>query len=369
MKLLIVAGARPNFMKIAPIIHEIDRRDIHTAILVHTGQHYDEQMSDTFFRELMIPDPDEHLHVGSASHAVQTAKIMISFEPVLERYEPAAVIVVGDVNSTLACALVAAKLGVTVVHVEAGLRSRDRAMPEEINRIATDAVSDLLLTPSEDGDANLMAEGIPPERIRFVGNIMIDTLREQEAMAEPPDVWDVAGLQERGYVLLTMHRPSNVDDAETLQHFLRIFEDVRERYPIVWPLHPRTRGQLVRFGLIEQVVDQDRLFLVDALPYRQNLYMMKRAAAVITDSGGVQEETTALGVPCLTIRENTERPITVTHGTSTLVGSDREAILAVIDGVVEGKDKRGSIPPLWDGKTAARVIDAIEEHHRIVRPR
>jgi len=361
MKFLIVAGARPNFMKVAPIIHEIERRDEHSFVLVHTGQHYDEQMSDTFFRELMIPDPHEHLHVGSASHAVQTAKIMMAFEPVLEQHKPDVIVVVGDVNSTIACTLVGAKLNVPVAHVEAGLRSRDLAMPEEINRIVTDSIANVLLTPSEDGDRNLLAEGIPPERIHRVGNIMIDTLREQESLAEPPPIWEEAGLEAGEYIFLTMHRPSNVDTPEMLGHYLSIFQKVKETYPIVWPLHPRTRARLVGFDFIDRLVEQDDLMLTDALPYRQSLYLMKRAAGVITDSGGVQEETTALGTPCLTIRENTERSITVKEGTNVLVGSDQKAILQGVADIKAGNVKRGNIPELWDGKAAERIIDAIEK--------
>ena len=361
MKILCVVGARPNFMKIAPIIREIGNHDDLSHFLVHTGQHYDEKMSDTFFKELGIPEPDAHLNVGSGSHAVQTAKIMMEFEPVVLNEKPDVVVVVGDVNSTLACTLVAVKLGVPVAHVEAGLRSRDRTMPEEINRLATDAIADMLLTPSEDGDQNLLDEGVPAERIRCVGNIMIDTLLQNRAAATPPDVWNEAGLKEGEYLFVTMHRPANVDTPEMLGHFLDIFDTVQRDIKLVWPLHPRTRGKLNDFGMMDRLTATPNVVLTDALPYRQSLYVMANAAGVITDSGGVQEETTALGIPCLTARPNTERPVTITHGTNQLVGDDREAILKGVADILSGNAKSGRIPPLWDGKTGERIIQALRD--------
>jgi UDP-N-acetylglucosamine 2-epimerase (non-hydrolysing) len=361
VKILSVVGARPNFIKIAPIIHEIGRHPDLLSVLVHTGQHYDVQMSDTFFQELDIPEPDAHLHVGSSSHAVQTANIMLAFEPILGDFKPDVVVVVGDVNSTLACTLVAVKMGIPVAHVEAGLRSRDRTMPEEINRLATDSIADILLTPSHDADANLLAEGIPSSRIRCVGNVMIDTLYLQKSRATAPPCWESAGLRSGSYILVTMHRPGNVDAPEMLGHFVSIFETIQRDMPIVWPLHPRTKARLAEFGLLERLAAMPGMTLADPLPYRQTVYLMVRAAGVITDSGGIQEETTALGVPCFTTRPNTERPITVSEGTNTLVGSDRTAILQGIADIQAGNSKRGRVPALWDGKTAERIIRALRE--------
>jgi UDP-N-acetylglucosamine 2-epimerase (non-hydrolysing) len=357
IKVLNVVGARPNFMKIAPIAAELGRRsDEFQALLVHTGQHYDEAMSDAFFSDLGIPRPDINLEVGSASHAEQTARVMMAFEPVVLEHRPDWVVVVGDVNSTLAATLVAVKLGVKVAHVEAGLRSRDRRMPEEINRLATDALADLLLTPSRDGDANLLAEGIPPERIVFVGNIMIDTLLAHRERARSSGVLERLGLRSGSYAALTLHRPSNVDDRDTLAGIVGALGRIGERLPIVFPVHPRTRGRIAEFGI--HVPSSIRL--VDPLGYLDFLKLYSESRLVLTDSGGIQEETTALGIPCLTLRENTERPVTVTEGTNQIVGSDPERIVAAAEDILDGRVRlEGRIPELWDGRAAGRIADAL----------
>jgi UDP-N-acetylglucosamine 2-epimerase (non-hydrolysing) len=357
IKVVNVVGARPNFMKIAPIVAELERRaGRFSQVLVHTGQHYDEAMSDAFFSDLGIPRPDVNLEVGSGSHAEQTARVMLAFEPALLERKPDWVLVVGDVNSTLAATLVAAKLGVRVAHVEAGLRSRDRRMPEEINRVATDALADLLLTPSRDADANLLAEGVPPEKIVFVGNVMIDTLLAQRERARSSTVLQRLGLEPGTYAALTLHRPSNVDDRDTLAGILRALGKVAERLPIVFPAHPRTRGRIAEFGLAVP----PGLALVEPLGYLDFLRLYSESRLVLTDSGGIQEETTALGVPCLTLRENTERPITVTEGTNQVVGSDPERIVAAAGAVLDGRVSfEGRTPELWDGRAAARIADAL----------
>jgi UDP-N-acetylglucosamine 2-epimerase (non-hydrolysing) len=316
MRTLVVAGARPNFMKVAPILRALERAG-HRGVLVHTGQHYDAAMSDAFFRDLEIPAPDYHLGVGSGSHAVQTARVMEAFEPVLEEVRPHWVVVVGDVNSTLACALVTSKrredLGSRVAHVEAGLRSRDWRMPEEVNRVLTDRLSDLLLTPSRDAEPNLIAEAIEPEKIRFVGNVMIDTLLHQLPSAREVHLAERLGLRRGGYACATLHRPSNVDDPVALRAILDALVRVSEALPVVLPLHPRTRKSVDTFGLSAHL---ERLVVLDPVGYREMLSLTDGAAVVLTDSGGLQEETTALGVPCVTLREQTERPVTITHGTN-----------------------------------------------------
>ncbi len=359
MKILNIVGARPNFMKVSPV-HRALVQAGHDAQLIHTGQHYDEKMSEVFFDQLGMPKPHRNLDVGSASHAVQTARIMEAFEPLVLEHRPDLVLVAGDVNSTVACALVATKLHVKVAHLEAGLRSRDRAMPEEINRILTDQMSDLLLTPSPDGDENLLAEGIPRERIALVGNVMIDTLLEHVERARALPTLSEMGVEPGAYGLITLHRPSNVDHRETLSGLLRSLKTICEKLPLVWAVHPRTRKRLEEFELWDTVKNTAGFRLVEPLGYLEFLALQAGAKLVLTDSGGIQEETTALGVPCLTLRENTERPITVDQGTNTLVGVDPARIVAVAMETLDGGGKSGRVPPLWDGQTAARVVKAIE---------
>jgi UDP-N-acetylglucosamine 2-epimerase (non-hydrolysing) len=356
MKILHVVGARPNFMKVAPILAEVRRRPGIRQVLVHTGQHYDEKMSDVFFQDLGMPAPDVHLGVGSGSHAQQTAKVMIAVEPVLLAERPDVVVVAGDVNSTLAVALVAAKLGIRIAHVEAGLRSRDWSMPEEVNRVLTDRLSHLLFTPSRDGDENLVREGIDPARIHLVGNVMIDSLRAALPCAKASRVHAQLGISKRAYALATLHRPSNVDDPESLAKVLGALAEVAARLPVVFPIHPRTRARLSADPrLRERAALARALQLVDPLGYLDFLALVAEARFVLTDSGGIQEETTALGVPCLTLRENTERPVTVEVGTNTLVGTDPAQIVPQAIAVLEGRGKTGRVPDLWDGHAAERI--------------
>jgi UDP-N-acetylglucosamine 2-epimerase (non-hydrolysing) len=361
MKVLNVVGARPNFMKIAPLIEAMKRREQQfSPLLVHTGQHYDDTMSDAFFRDLQLPKPDVYLGVGSLSHAAQTAAVMQSFEPVLVEEKPGWVVVVGDVNSTLACALVATKLNVKVAHVEAGLRSRDRNMPEEINRILTDQIADLLFTPSADADANLLAEGIPQERIRLVGNIMIDSLYANLPRAAHLTVQEDLGVAGDDYGLLTLHRPSNVDEREVFVGILDALDEITRRLTIVFPVHPRTQKMLNEFGLLERVGPNERLRLTDPLSYLEFLNLFKGAKLMLTDSGGIQEEATVLGIPCLTLRESTERPITVELGTNSVVGVDPGRIVGAAFAALDGKTRKPhQIPPLWDGRTADRILDEL----------
>lgn len=367
LKVINVVGARPNFMKVAPVVEAMRTRPAEfSPTVVHTGQHYDERMSDAFFRDLALPTPDVHLGVGSASHAQQTAAVMQKFEPVVLEQKPDWVLVVGDVNSTLACALVCSKLGVRVAHVEAGLRSRDRTMPEEINRILTDQLSDLLLTPSEDADRNLINEGIPPARIRLVGNVMIDSLLKQLERAKGSRVREELGLAGSDYAVVTLHRPSNVDDPATLDGILSALTRISERLPVVFPIHPRTRKNLAEFGLRPPGESGGRVRFVEPLGYLDFLRLYSGARLVLTDSGGIQEETTALGIPCLTLRENTERPVTITLGTNRVVGTDPARIVAEAEEAL-AKDRESeatSVPPLWDGHTAGRILDALLERTR-----
>jgi len=354
-------------MKVAPIVEAMKRREAEfMPLLLHTGQHYDEGMSDAFFRDLGLPKPDVYLGVGSGSHAAQTAAVMQSFEPVVLSEQPDWVVVVGDVNSTLACALVCAKLGIRVAHVEAGLRSRDRTMPEEINRLLTDQLSDLLLTPSADADANLRAEGIPDTRIRFVGNVMIDSLFSQLERAGSSRVREDLGIAGADYATLTLHRPSNVDDRVTFSRILDALEEISHRLPIIFPVHPRTRARIAELDLTARIEGIRNLRLIDPLGYVDFLRLYSGARLVLTDSGGIQEETTALSIPCLTLRENTERPITVEMGTNKIVGTDSgkitEAAFAALDLVPSTETRR--VPPLWDGHTAPRILDALMEGMR-----
>jgi len=360
LKIVNVVGARPNFMKIAPVIEEMRRRpESITPLLVHTGQHYDESMSDSFFDDLRIPRPDINLEVGSASHAAQTARIMIEFERVIEEHRPDWVVVVGDVNSTMAATLVAAKMLVRVAHVEAGLRSRDRTMPEEINRLVTDALADLLLTPSRDADENLLKEGIAAEKIRFVGNVMIDSLFKHLERARESRALERFDLKKGEFCAMTMHRPSNVDDRATLEGILGALEVIQKRLPIIFPAHPRTRARIEEFGLGDLIARQTNLILTEPMSYLDFLQLYSNSRLVLTDSGGIQEETTALGIPCLTLRRNTERPVTVTEGTNRIVGNDPEAIKREAILALEQKAASGHVPELWDGKAAARIVDAI----------
>jgi UDP-N-acetylglucosamine 2-epimerase (non-hydrolysing) len=364
-RILLVAGARPNFMKVAPILHELRRRG-EDGILVHTGQHYDARMSDAFFEDLEIPAPDHHLGVGSGTHAQQTARVMEAFEPVLQQERPEWVVVVGDVNSTLACALVAAKLqpelGCRTAHVEAGLRSRDWRMPEEVNRVVTDRLSDLLLTPSPDAHPNLVAEGIPEHRIAFVGNVMIDTLHAQLRRARERDFAGSLGLKPGSYAVATVHRPSNVDDPAAMRAVLEALVRVAETMPVVLPLHPRTAKSAAENGLGHLL---QRIRTLEPIAYPEMLSLMDGAAVVLTDSGGLQEETTALGVPCVTLREQTERPITITEGTNRLAPWPLTAagvFAAFEEARAEGRSPIGErCPTGWDGRAAERIVDELRK--------
>jgi UDP-N-acetylglucosamine 2-epimerase (non-hydrolysing) len=357
-----IVGARPNFMKMAPILRALADHDPPLpALLVHTGQHYDASMSDQLFADLRLPRPDINLEVGSGSHAVQTAEVMKRFEPALDERKPSCVLVVGDVNSTLACTLVAVKKGVPVVHVEAGLRSWDRRMPEEINRVLTDQVADRLYTTERSALANLLREGVSEERVCFAGNVMIDSLLSNKPYArKPADTLAEHGASPAlvqgagGYGVVTLHRPSNVDDAAALQSLLSVLREVSERLPLVFALHPRTRANIERFGL-QHLVDHGRMALLPPQGYLEMLGLMAGATVVLTDSGGLQEETTALGVPCLTLRENTERPITVDEGTNTMVGRDVQAIRDGVSAILAGRGKSGRVPENWDGRAAERI--------------
>lgn len=355
-----MVGARPNYMKMAPIIRAFACCEPPIgALLVHTGQHYDVGMNDQLFSALDLPRPDVNLEVGSGSHAVQTAEVMKRFEPIMEEYEAEAVLVVGDVNSTFACALVAAKRGIPVVHVEAGLRSFDRRMPEEINRILTDQISDLLYTTERNAHGNLKREGVDGEKAVFVGNVMIDSLLANLPKAIPAEEIlvrrgiDASRIRE-GYGVVTLHRPSNVDHPEVLRTLLETLRLAGERLPLVFALHPRTEGNIARFGFAE-LLHGSGLIVLPPQGYLEMLGLMRGAIAVFTDSGGIQEETTALGVPCLTLRKNTERPITISEGTNTLVGCDREALLNTLDDILANGGKRGRAPELWDGRAAERI--------------
>jgi UDP-N-acetylglucosamine 2-epimerase (non-hydrolysing) len=363
VKILVIAGARPNFMKVAPLMRAMKEYNLREEVcgkkldarLVHTGQHYDDAMSEVFFRELGIPAPDINLGVGSGSHAVQTAKIMMGFEKVCEQELPDWVVVVGDVNSTLACTLVCSKMGIRVAHVEAGLRSFDRTMPEEINRIVTDSLADLLLTPSADANDNLKREGIHDSRIELVGNVMIDTLVANLEKARANSLLPRLGLERKGFVYATLHRPSNVDHQPALRTIMDELKRLAYQMPVVFPIHPRTRKTCGQFGIA--LDDQPRLKVLEPIGYLESLCLTENSRLVLTDSGGLQEESTYFRTPCLTLRPNTERPITVRLGSNRL--TNLEHLSADIDQVLHGEPAYGEIPPLWDGRAATRIVSAL----------
>lgn len=368
MHLMHIVGARPNFMKVAPVMLALDRVEHVTQALVHTGQHYDANMSDIFFQQLEVREPDVNLEVGSGSHSVQTAQIMIRFEEAIAGNKPDLVMVYGDVNSTIASALVCAKHQIPVAHVEAGLRSFDRSMPEEINRVLTDQIAELLFTPSRDGNENLLKEGIDSKKIHLVGNVMIDTLIRLLPKAQSPG-W-AGGTNPMPFVLVTLHRPSNVDDPAMLAPIMQALEWISQKIPVLFPVHPRTRQRLQAAGISMRTEEMNispgnyqppakGLYVMPPLGYLEFLGLQKKAAFVITDSGGVQEETSYLGVPCLTVRENTERPVTSELGTNVLVGRDMNRLKSEADRILRGAAKRGRVPPLWDGKASERVAAVI----------
>jgi UDP-N-acetylglucosamine 2-epimerase (non-hydrolysing) len=359
MKIINVVGARPNFMKISPIQREMGKYSSMHPFLVHTGQHYDDKMSKLFFEDLELPQPDIYLGVGSGSHAQQTAKIMMEFENVVEKEKPDLVIVVGDVNSTAACSMVASKMGVAVAHVEAGLRSFDRTMPEEINRIVTDALSDYLFVTERSGLENLKKEGIPDSRVFFTGNVMIDSLVYFLQKARSTQILKQLNLDGYPFALITLHRPSNVDEKSNLKNLLKAFSVIGKEIKIVFPMHPRTRKMLKIFGLEATAGSVSNLILTDPVGYLDFMNLLQNAHMVLTDSGGIQEETTYLGIPCLTMRKNTERPVTIEVGTNTLVGSDPELIIVEANKIINGNAKKGEIPELWDGKAAKRIVEVL----------
>jgi UDP-N-acetylglucosamine 2-epimerase (non-hydrolysing) len=358
MKIINVVGARPNFIKIAPIMAAFRGTSIQ-PLLVHTGQHYDQRMSDSFFRDLQIPEPDINLGVGSGTHAQQTATIMTAFEPIVSEHKPDAVLVVGDVNSTVACGLVAVKLGAKLIHVEAGLRSFDRTMPEEINRIVTDTISDLLFCTEKSGVDNLLREGVDQNKIHLVGNVMIDTLLRNRDKAEASPILAELGLEPRGYALLTLHRPSNVDDHAVFGRILDALQEIQRQLPIIFPIHPRTRKILQSSPLGQRVSAMKQLRMIDPAGYLDFMKLTANARIVLTDSGGIQEETTILHVPCLTLRENTERPITIDCGSNQLVGTQSDAILRAFRAVMDGQARPPQTPPLWDGQAAHRIAQIL----------
>jgi UDP-N-acetylglucosamine 2-epimerase (non-hydrolysing) len=361
IKLMSVVGARPNFMKVLPLVREFEKVQGLRHQLLHTGQHYDELLSDAFFRDLELPKPDFYLGAGSGSHAEQTAKIMVESEKVLLNEKPDAVIVVGDVNSSMAVSIAASKLQIPIVHVEAGLRSFDRSMPEEINRLVTDALSSFLFTTCRDADKNLVREGVPEDQIFFVGNVMIDTLLLFRGKSERSKILDALDLVSKNYGLLTLHRPSNVDGREALGGIVTALDRLQREIPLVFAVHPRTRKMIRTFGYEEQLTGMKNLILTDPLGYLDFLKLTCHAKMILTDSGGLQEESTFLGVPCLTLRENTERPITVRQGTNRLVGNDPEKILAgALEILRNGYPKKsGAVPELWDGKAAGRITEVL----------
>lgn len=366
-KILHIVGARPNFVKIAPLMDELHRhRSSFTQKLVHTGQHYGSNMSDPFFKDLNIIRPDHNLNVQSGTHAVQTAKMMLRIEPILRKYKPDLVVVVGDVNSTLAGALTASKLGIPLAHIESGLRSFDRAMPEEINRLLTDRLSSFLFTTSPEAKTNLMNEGVSESNIFYTGNIMIDTLFKLRSRWGKSRILNKLGLMNgkkpMDYILLTLHRPSNVDDKKSLQEVLRALKAIPCHIPIVYPVHPRTKKSIQKLGLSGQMLQIVNMIRISPLGYLDFMKLMSKSLCVLTDSGGVQEETTVLDIPCLTLRSNTERPITVTKGTNVLVGTQSHRMIKEIRDILDGKKKKGKIPKYWDGKSAKRIVNVLKQN-------
>ncbi|HXI84206.1 MAG TPA: UDP-N-acetylglucosamine 2-epimerase (non-hydrolyzing) [Verrucomicrobiae bacterium] len=359
LRIVNVVGARPNFMKMAPLMMEYRRQpDKFDPKLVHTGQHYDDNMSALFFEQLHLPKPDVYLGIGSGSHSEQTAKVMVEMEKLLSAEPPDLVVVVGDINSTMAATIAAAKLCIPVAHVEAGLRSFDRTMPEEINRLVTDALSDYCFITSQDADENLRREGVAPEKIFFVGNVMIDTLLQLKDVALKSDIAQKLGLNGQ-YGFVTLHRPSNVDDKEVFAEILAALDSIQNDLLLVFPVHPRTVNRLKQFGFWDGLQGRKNLKLTDPVGYLDSLCLMAKAKLVLTDSGGVQEETTVLGVPCLTIRNNTERPVTITEGTNTLVGTSQSRIVGEAKKILEGNGKQGRAPKFWDGKAAGRIVECL----------
>jgi UDP-N-acetylglucosamine 2-epimerase (non-hydrolysing) len=367
IKIINIVGARPNFMKIAPIMRAFKSSDEIKPLLVHTGQHYDEKMSDLFFRQLGIPEPDINLEVGSSSHAVQTANIMKAFEPVVLEHKPDAILVVGDVNSTIACGLVAVKLGVKLIHIEAGLRSFDRTMPEEINRILTDSISDFLFCTEQSGVDNLIKEGIAKEKIFLAGNVMIDTLLANKAKADESDILDKLGLKKDDFAVLTLHRPSNVDDPNIFGGILDALEVIQNDMPVIFPIHPRTLRNMKSFNFESRFGQMPNLKLIEPLGYLDFLKIMSCARIVLTDSGGIQEETTILKVPCLTLRDNTERPVTIECGLNQLVGTNPQKIIHAYRKVIKTDMKQTNVPPLWDGNAAQRITKILIQQYKPIQ--
>ena len=357
MKIHLIAAARPNFMKIAPLYHELNKRKGFEPLIIHTGQHYDLNMSDIFFENFKLPAPHIHLGVGSGTHAFQTGNVMIAYEKIILDEKPDLVIVVGDVNSTVAATMAAAKLGVKTAHLEAGLRSFDRTMPEEINRILTDSIADILWTPSLDGNENLKKEGVPEERIKFVGNIMIDSLELTRDKIENISLYKNFNCSKGHYGLVTLHRPSNVDNPAILEKLCTKLSDISKKIPLIFPVHPRTAAKLKKYNLNKIIEDAESIHWINPLGYIEFMNLVFNSQFIITDSGGIQEETTYLGIPCLTLRSNTERPVTITLGTNRLCTP--EEIPDMTDSIISGHFPKGSIPELWDGNTAERVVDSI----------
>lgn len=360
MKVVNIVGARPNFVKIAPLMQAMAKSALVDPVLLHTGQHYDYNMSESFFKDLEIPEPDVYLNVGSASHGKQVAKIMKKFDEYCENHHPDLVVVVGDVNSTMACSLVAVKRHIKVAHIEAGIRSYDRGMPEEVNRIVTDSVADLLLPPSKDAVENLLKEGHTSEQIHLVGNIMIDTLLKNQQKILHSDILQQLNIIRQEFALLTLHRPSNVDDPKSLINIIEALEEIQDRIKIVFPIHPRTKKKMEEFGLMNRIYQFENIILTEPLGYFDFGKLVYDAKFVMTDSGGIQEETTVYQIPCITIRDNTERPVTILEGTNELAGSDKNMIVDFANKILNGNWKTGSIPELWDGKTADRIVNVFE---------